>query len=86
MKEVAYRLKKNGETASFLYERFVPFDFETDVVCDSSKLRAELKKAYDVWELRGRPTCVDAAPYVEIGAFLGIFMMNAPKPSGVEFF
>lgn len=70
MKEVAYRAHKNGKTASFLHELFVPFNLETDVICDSPELLAELKKAYEVWESRGRPTCVDYE-YPEIGGFFG---------------
>ena len=86
MKEIAYRLRRNGATASFLYERFVPFVFETDVVCESPELRAELKKAYEVWESQGRPTLCDYGPHFELGAFLCVFLGTLPKPTGVEFF
>ncbi len=75
MKEIAYRLKKDGATASFLHERFVPFNFETDVICDSPELRDELKKAHEVWESRGRLTCVDCE-YPEIVFFR--LLLNKP--------
>lgn len=86
MKKVVAHAHKNGKTVSFLYERFTPFNFETDVICDSPELLEELKKAYEVWESRGRPTCVAYAPYIEIGSFLDMVLCVSPdRPTGWTF-
>lgn len=86
MKKIVARAHKNGATVSFLHERFAPFNFETDVICDSPELLDELKKAYEVWESRGRPVLSSYGPYFEIGSFFGVVLQASPdKPTGWTF-